>query len=255
MRRDDYSMLVGPDEVLNLEQNAEVVVNGEEYYRKQWSEGMRDASVTWNTRDQHFATTCMRVNEHYTLYSTGPEPRFTLWAHNSHVGDSNGRGAKYAELKWNIGQMIRETFGKTQTLLVGLSTYTGTVTAAPKWGDNAHYYELNDGIPGSHEDALHTAAMEMPGQPNFGLFFRKPDGSEDEKQSALVAVMSEKRMDRCVGVKYNKEPQKEVEGHYRDVVMSAQFDVLLWVDTTKALRPIDMTHEWRAGELNPKLYS
>lgn len=48
-----------------------------------------------------------------------------------------------------VWQMIRETFGKEQTLIVGLSTYRGTVTAAPKWGSPAHLYELNDGIPGT----------------------------------------------------------------------------------------------------------
>lgn len=42
-------------QVLNLEQNAEVVVNGEEYYRKQWSEGMMDATVPSDqiTRTSH----------------------------------------------------------------------------------------------------------------------------------------------------------------------------------------------------------
>lgn len=34
-----------------------------------------------------------------------PVLRCVLWAHNSHVGDSKGRGAKYAEIKWNIGQV------------------------------------------------------------------------------------------------------------------------------------------------------
>ena len=148
------------------------------------------------------------MNEHYTLYSTGPEPRGVLWAHNSHVGDTNGRGARYAELKWNIGQMIRETFGKAQVLLVGFSTFGGTVTAAPRWGDPAHFYELNEAIPGSHEELLHLAAQAMPGQEDYGIFFRNPEGREDPVEAALVACMSEKRMDRAVGVKYNKQPEK-----------------------------------------------
>lgn len=50
----------------------------------------------------------------------------------------------------------------------------------------------------------------MPRRENYGLFFCHPDAREDERQVALVAAMSEKRMDRAVGVKYNKDPQKEV---------------------------------------------
>jgi erythromycin esterase-like protein len=150
--------------------------------------------------------------------------------------------------------MIRQTFGRDQTLLVGFSTFTGTVTAAPKWGDPAHLYELNPGIPGSHEAILHEASQAMPGQADYGIFFRNPDGRDDPAEVELVACMSETRMDRAVGVKYNKEPEKEVEGHYRDVVMSLQYDCLFWVDLTTALRPIDMTEEWRAGELNPKTH-
>lgn len=46
-----------------------------------------------------------------------------------------------------------------------------------------------------------------------------------------------------------------MEGHYRDVVMSQQFDALLWVDRSTALRPLDMTAEWRAGERDPKLHT
>ena len=232
-----------------------MVVNGEEYYRKQWSEGMLAAStVTWNTRDQHFATTTMRLAEHFTIYSSGTEPKFIMWAHNSHVGDSTGRGAKYAQYKWNIGQMVRETFGREQTLIVGFSTYNGTVTAAPKWGAPAHLYELNDGLAGSHEDVLHMATMQQgPGGRDFVLFFRSFD-TEEQGFGPMVEAMGEQRMDRCVGVKYNKNPEKEVEGHYRDVIMKDQFDVLVWLDTTSALRPLDITSEWKAGEADPKLY-
>lgn len=37
--------------------------------------------------------------------------------------------------------------------------------------------------------------------------------------------------------------------------MAQQYDALLWIDNTTALRPIDMTAEWKAGEQDPKTHS
>jgi|SRR6266850_6693017 len=54
-----------------------------------------------------------------------------VWAHNSHLGD-----ARSTEMgrrgEWNIGQLTRERYGR-ETVLVGFTTYTGTVTAASDW--------------------------------------------------------------------------------------------------------------------------
>jgi len=36
----------------------------------------------------------------------------------------------------NVGQLVRERFGE-KALLIGFSTYSGTVTAARDWGDPA----------------------------------------------------------------------------------------------------------------------
>ncbi len=90
--------------------------------------------------------------------------------------------------------------------------------------------------------------------PNYMLFFRQLGSDEDPVLQGLLRVVSEKRLDRCVGVKYNKDPQKEVQGHYQDGVISELYDALLWVDRTTALVPLDITLEWRAGQLDPKLY-
>lgn len=64
--------LLGPDEQLSAEQNAEIVVNGEEYYRKSHSDD-GGGVVTWNTRDQHsmFFITYIQIflfNVHILIY-------------------------------------------------------------------------------------------------------------------------------------------------------------------------------------------
>ena len=59
--RDEYYGLVSPLEQFEAEQNAEVVVAGEEYYRQQHVLG----GATWNTRDQHMANTVLRLRQHH----------------------------------------------------------------------------------------------------------------------------------------------------------------------------------------------
>mgnify|MGYP003649919590 CR=1 FL=1 len=56
-------MYIGVEEQFNAEQNAEVVVSGEEYYRKLYSE-QGGGNVTWNTRDQHMVHTLLRLVEY-----------------------------------------------------------------------------------------------------------------------------------------------------------------------------------------------
>ena len=51
----------------------------------------------------------------------GHAPRCVLWAHNSHVGDACATELG-AHDEWNLGQMIRSTFGPNNTFLLGFGT-------------------------------------------------------------------------------------------------------------------------------------
>ena len=58
--------------------------------------------------------------------------KVVVWAHNSHLGDARATEmARWGEL--NLGQLVREHYGD-ESLLIGFSTYTGTVRAADDWG-------------------------------------------------------------------------------------------------------------------------
>ena len=70
-----------PLERLNAEQNCEVVIAADEYYRKCVSEPA-GSQASWNARDQHMTTTLLRIQAHLS------DPKIIVWAHNSHVGDS-----------------------------------------------------------------------------------------------------------------------------------------------------------------------
>ena len=61
--------------------------------------------------------------------------KVVVWAHNSHLGDARATElAQAAQL--NVGQLVRERHGD-EALLVGFTTYEGTVTAASDWGGPA----------------------------------------------------------------------------------------------------------------------
>ena len=109
------------------ERNAHVVASAESYYRAMF--GSRAAS--WNVRDEHMVQTLFALQAH--LRALGSAGKVVVWAHNSHLGDARATEMSRAG-EWNVGQLVRERAGAEAAWLVGFTTYTGTVTAAPMSG-------------------------------------------------------------------------------------------------------------------------
>ena len=66
-----------------------------------------------------------------TSSASGAPAKVVVWAHNSHLGDA--RATQMGERgEWNVGQLVRERYGR-DAVLVGFTTYDGTVTAASNW--------------------------------------------------------------------------------------------------------------------------
>ena len=61
---EDYGKLI---DIMTSEQNMEIIVNGEEYFRKMLTEP-RGSQASWNTRDQHMLTTIMRMVMNFKKY-------------------------------------------------------------------------------------------------------------------------------------------------------------------------------------------
>ena len=76
-----------------------------------------------------------------------------VWAHNSHVGDARATEVS-ADGQLTLGQLVRQRFGG-QARLIGLTTYTGTVTAASDWGGVAERKAVRPALNGSIEELLH----------------------------------------------------------------------------------------------------
>ena len=136
---------------ISCEQSFEIIVNGEEYFRKMLEEPP-GSNASWNTRDQHMLMTIMRIRNRLSQINK-EMPKIIVWAHNSHIGnsDATSRGGKtFANNNsWNVGQMVKEMFPKS--ISIGFYTNIGTVTAAEKDGRIGITQELNSAHPLSYE--------------------------------------------------------------------------------------------------------
>ncbi|MDB4960788.1 MAG: erythromycin esterase [Myxococcales bacterium] len=218
--------VLAEDEQFEAEQNARVVARAEEYYRAMYLGGVS----TWNLRDTHMMDTLDALALH--LERHGTRAKIVVWAHNSHIGDASAtdRG-EHGEL--NIGQLCRARH-PGETVLVGFSTYHGTVTAASDWGQAAERKRVRPALPHSYESLFHAT-----GVPSFLLLL--------EQLGEAAGALHEPRLQRAIGVVYR--PQTERASHYYHVHLPDQFDAIFHLDETRALEPLERTAEWERGEL------
>lgn len=206
------------------EQNARLVKNAEQYYRSMFHERVS----SWNLRDTHMADTLHELMQHL-----GPkDSKVVIWAHNSHLGDA--RATEMGEQgELNLGQLVRQRYGK-ESVAVGFSTYTGTVTAASEWDGPAERKQVRPALPDSYEALFHQVGI-----PNFLLRLR--DGGE------AAAALREPRLERAIGVIYL--PRSERSSHYFHARLTEQFDAVLHIDVSRAVEPLERAAEWEAGEV------
>jgi erythromycin esterase-like protein/predicted phosphoribosyltransferase len=140
---------VAEDEFFYAEQNARLVQNAETYYRSMFLEEIS----SWNLRDCHMVETLDALAAH--LEQQGGRAKIVVWAHNSHLGEARAMEiGQRGEL--NVGQLVRERYGR-DAVLVGFTTYHGTVTAASEWGGPAERKHVRPALAGSYEALFHAA--------------------------------------------------------------------------------------------------
>ncbi len=199
------------------EQNARLVRNAERYYRALFSVGPE----SWNLRERHMAETLDALRTHVS--SDGAPGKLVVWAHNSHVGDA--RATELADLgQLTLGQLAREAYGPQDTVLVGLGTFTGTVTAASQWGGSPTTMPLSRARADSHDALLHATGLA-----NL-MIVMGDDGP-------ATAALRPTRLQRAIGAIYR--PESERVRHYVFADVARQFDVLIHLDTTSALEPLE----------------
>jgi erythromycin esterase-like protein/predicted phosphoribosyltransferase len=217
---------VAADDYFYAEQNARLVKNAEEYYRTMF----RGRDESWNLRDRHMVETLDELRRF--LSRTRPDARIVVWAHNSHLGDARATEmSQRGEL--NVGQLVRERYGAS-AILVGFTTFTGTVTAASAWDGPAHRKHIRPGLAGSYERLFHDVQI-----PRFLTPLRT--------DLDLSSVLAGPRLERAIGVLYL--PETERASHYFHARLSEQFDFVLHFDETRAVEPLERSPLWEAGEM------
>jgi len=200
-----------PEAALNTEQNAEIAVNAERYYRNMMGFDVN----TWNLRDTHMVDTLNRL-----LKFHGSQTKAIVWEHNTHIGDA--RFTDMAESgDINVGQLVRQQKGETDTVLVGFGSYSGSVIAGKSWGAPIEKMHVPDARSGSVEEILHE---ESDGDKL--LVF------DSTNQGWFSKILPH----RAIGVVYN--PAYEKYGNYVPTKLDSRYDVFIYIDKTKALHPL-----------------
>jgi erythromycin esterase-like protein len=202
-----------------VEQNARLVVDAERHYRAVF----RGGHESWNLRDRHMAQTLEELVAH--ARRTQATAKAVVWEHNSHVGDARATDLREAG-QLNVGQLMRERHGG-RAFIAGFTTYTGTVTAASDWGGEAERKHVRPALPRSWEGVFHEL-----GEPAFVI-----DAAELEGTG----------LERAIGVVYR--PETELISHYFHARAGEQFDMVVHIDETHAVEPLERTGGWERGEL------
>jgi len=180
----------------------------------------RDES--WNLRDTHMFQTLNRILKH-----CGNNSKAIVWAHNSHIGNARATSMGWSRDELNIGQLCKETYGE-QALSIGCGTYTGTVAAANRWGDDMRVIRVNPGMQGSYEELMHATGIK-----NFVLDLRKGKCGEQ-----LREALRKKRLERFIGVIYR--PDTERQSHYSSAILPEQLDGFVWMDETRHVGTLEV---------------
>ena len=119
-------------------------------------------------------------------------------------------------------------------VLVGLTTYHGTVTAASNWDLPAERKRVRPALENSYEALFHSSDLRR-----FLLTIR----DDEHLGSALRSPM----LERAIGVIYR--PETERASHYFHARLSDQFDAVVHFDETRAVEPLERTVEWEIDEV------
>jgi erythromycin esterase-like protein len=228
----DYVALDGRralDDFFSAEQNARLVQNAEHYYRSMY----RGRPSSWNLRDQHMLETLTAIERHLAAATGRRPPKLVVWAHNSHVGD-----ARHTDMRRrgevNIGQLARQRYGD-DVRLIGFSTHRGTVTAAHDWEEPGRQMRVRPALEGSYERLF--ADVAAGSTPRFIVRLR----DSDQARAALAGP----GLQRAIGVIYR--PETERQSHYYSVDLAREFDAMIHIDETFALRALEPGEHWERG--------
>ena len=203
------------EEYFHAEQNALVALNAERYYRTM----TRGGAASWNIRDRHMVETLERLMKFH-----GPQAKAIVWEHNTHIGDARATDMA-CEGMVNVGQLVREAHDPDDVVLVGFSSYQGSVIAGAEWGAPMERMKVPAAREGSWEQLLH----DNVGQDSLLIFNREKSDDAARQQ----------RGHRAIGVVYH--PEYEMYGNFVPTVLTERYDALIHIEETQALHPLHVS--------------
>ena len=117
-----------------------------------------------------------------------------------------------------------------------MTTHDGEVTAAQQWEEPAALRTVRPSLHTSYERLFHDLGL-----PAFVLQLKPP---------AVAAALAGPRLERAIGVIYR--PETERASHYFAARLPQQFDLVVHVDRTRAVEPLE---RWGRHEIDlPETY-
>lgn len=207
-----------PEAVMDVEQNAQVIVNAEKYYRAM----VRASADSWNIRDSHMVNTLNNLMEFH-----GPEAKGIIWEHNTHIGDARATNMA-AQGMINLGQIINQQH-KEEVYSVGFGSYQGTVIAGREWGDVMQIMKVPEAAKQSWEYELHRLNAKDR------IVFMNQNMKEEMGDIKIGH--------RAIGVVYR--PKYEYLGNYVPSEMANRYNAFIYLDETSALHPLHINPDVR----------
>jgi erythromycin esterase-like protein len=202
------------DALFEALQHAKVVESGERYLRTLTKPGPQ----SWNARAGHFERMVADLLEHY-----GPASRAIVWAHNTHIGDARATDMA-GDGEVNLGQLVRERYGRETVFALGFGTATGTVLAARTW-EGPRETML---VPWPRRDSLEAALLALGDSDRVLFLQRVPPGH------VLRRLMWPHR---AIGVVFR--PEDEPRANYVPTRLADRYDAFVFLPLTQALEPLD----------------
>jgi erythromycin esterase-like protein len=105
-------------------------------------------------------------------------------------------------------------------------------------GAPAERRRVRRALSDSYEEFFHASKI-----PSFWINLRE--------QNSAIDSLRERRLERAIGVIYR--PETERRSHYFEACLPDQFDAIIHLDETHALKPLERNSEWDELEL-PETY-
>ncbi len=164
------------------------------------------------SRSESAHDSSMAANVEWTMQRLPRHSKIVVWAHNGNVARSPGA----------MGDWLAKRFGKDM-LVIGLATNEGQCTTTRTTSANLEATQIQPGPDGSFEALAHASGI-----PRLLLDLRRA-----EPGSRIAAQLAGGLTMRSIGV---VTPTQE----FWPTAVSRAFDVIAWVDTTHATRPLKM---------------